>query len=74
MNDLFKKLNTLVKSRVNDVMGEVGSGLSDLVPSGLPKNKLDNDIASLRERINKAIEHEDVLQDRVKALQQQIAV
>lgn len=74
MNDLFKKFNTLVKSRVNDVIGEVGAGLSDLVPSGNPRNKLDRDIDALRERINQAIAHEDVLQERVKTLQQEIMV
>lgn len=69
MADLFKKLNVLVKSKINDA-------LSDF-PSGLPRirtgRNLDEDVAALRERINEAIEHEDNLQAKIAALQDEVS-
>lgn len=73
MNDLFKKLNTLVKSSVNDALGEAGSALSNFSVPGISREKMDADVESLRERINKAVEHEDVLQKRVQDLKDEVA-
>lgn len=69
MNDLFRKLNTLVKARVNDVLGDIPS-----LPQHSPLSpKVDQDIATLRQRINDAIDYEDTLQNRIAALHDEIA-
>lgn len=65
MNDLLKKLNTLVKA-----------GLNDLTPS-LPKIErkppdLDRQVTELRERINAALEHEDRLQATADTLRAEV--
>lgn len=69
MADLFKKLNTLVKAKVNDALGDLTSGLPRI--SG--GRNLDQDVAGLRERINQAIEHEDTLQAKIRSQQAEIA-
>ncbi len=68
MSDLFKKLNTLVKSRVNSVLSSAPS-----IPNPLSK-KLDKDVNSLRQRINEAIDHETSLQAAVRAFEDEIAL
>lgn len=68
MNDLFKKLNTLVRAQVSDALTPRPRTTHD--PLG---KKLDDDVESLRERINQAIEHEDKLQAQVATLHADIA-
>ena len=67
MADLFRKLNTLVKSNVGDLTPD---NFRQRLP-GLGKD-MDREIAGLRERINEAIEHEDTLQKRVVELRQEV--
>ncbi|GAB4508930.1 MAG: hypothetical protein OHK0046_02860 [Anaerolineae bacterium] len=69
MNDLFKKLNTLVKATVNDT---VGDPFRPRTPDPLSK-KMDQDIEALRQRINEAIAHEDKIRASITTLQQEIA-
>jgi DNA repair exonuclease SbcCD ATPase subunit len=62
MDDLFKKLNTLIRSNLNDVTPNIH----------LPKRSrpidLDRQVDELRKRINAALEHEDHLQATVRKL------
>lgn len=71
MNDLFKKLNLLVKSSMNDVLGD---NRSQRQPDPVKLGKqLGNEVRHLRTRVNDAVSHEETLQDRVAQLHQQIA-
>lgn len=76
MNDLFKKLNVLVRASINDVLGEdlaVGQPRRrPLTPEKLGKN-IDREIVSLRERINEALAFEDELQKRAQSIQDEVA-
>jgi phage shock protein A len=59
MNDLLKKLNVLVNSRLNDHSG------SPEKPSGLPRN-VEGEIEALRGRVNDAVEYEDEIKARIR--------
>lgn len=76
MADFFKKLNVLVKASVNDLLGEDraigGARRKPLTPDKLGKD-VDREIASLRQRINEALDYEDQLQTRVRTLQAEVA-
>lgn len=76
MNDLFRKLNVLVRAGINDVLGEdhaVGQARrKSLTPEKLGKG-IDREIILLRGRINDALTFEDGLQQRVRALQEEIS-
>ena len=76
MNDLFKKLNVLVRAGINDVLGEdhaVGqSRRKPLTPDKLGKN-IDREITALRSRINDALSFETELQQRVQSLHDEVA-
>ena len=75
MADFFKKLNVLVKASVNDLLGEDraigGARRKPLTPDKLGKN-VDQEIASLRQRINEALDYEDQLQTRVQSVQAEV--
>lgn len=61
MDDLFKKLNTLIKSNLGDIKPEL--------PRREPRPvDLDRQVDTLRKRINDALAHEDKLQISVVAL------
>lgn len=72
MSDLFRKLNTLMRAKVSEVLDDVTSGELPRIPNPMNK-KLDQDIETLRERINQAIDHEDQLQAKVGQLEAEIA-
>lgn len=75
MDDFFKKLNVLVRAGINDVLGDERSGrraAGTLRPDKLGKD-VDREIAALRERINQALDYEDELQARARALQAEAA-
>ncbi|MBI5669045.1 MAG: PspA/IM30 family protein [Chloroflexi bacterium] len=76
MNELFRKLNVLVRASINDVLGEdhaIGqSRRQPLTPDKLGKN-IDREIVSLRGRINDALSFEDELRRRVQTLQDEVA-
>ncbi|MCB9453736.1 MAG: hypothetical protein H6672_20085 [Anaerolineaceae bacterium] len=76
MDDLFKKLNTLIKVSVADALGE------DILPgkprrARLDPHKLgkdvDREIDTLRTRINDALAYEDELRQQVNALEAEVA-
>jgi len=66
MSGLFKKFNTLVKATINDALDVSTRSSGEFKPG----RKLDQDVKRLRERINDAIDHEDTLEARVAALQE----
>lgn len=72
MTDLFKKLNVLVRARVNDILGEElsrrGAARRRLLPERLGRD-VDREIVALRDRINQALDYEDHLLKRVNELQ-----
>lgn len=70
MNDLFKKLNLLVKSGINDVIGDDTSRRA-VDPRQLGKD-LSNEVDVLRSRVNEAIVHEESLQKQVETLAAEI--
>jgi phage shock protein A len=76
MNDLFKKLNVLVKAGINDLLGEESladrSRRQPLRPEQLGKD-IDREIASLRQRINEALDYEGELQAKVRAVEEEVA-
>lgn len=71
MSDLFKKLNTLVKSRINDLLSDSAARLRNLSPGQLGGG-MDAEIALLRRRINETLAYEDDLQARVQALRDEV--
>ena len=68
MNDLFKKLNVLVKAGISDLLGEESPAdrprRRSLRPEQLGKD-IDCEIESLRKRINEALDYEGELQAKV---------
>jgi chromosome segregation ATPase len=71
MNDLFKKLNVLVKSSLNDLVGE-GSSRPSSAPRRLGKD-IDREVAALRQRVNDALDYEDELKTRIATLEDEVA-
>ncbi len=63
MNDLFKKLNVLLKASLKDAVG--GGGERQLAPVRLGKG-VDREITALRDRINEAVRYEDEIKARIR--------
>lgn len=72
MSDLFKKLNLLVKSGINDILGEASGTWRRSESTPKSSKALDREVKALRQRINEAVAHEDSLQTRVSGLQTEI--
>jgi phage shock protein A len=76
MTDLFKKINTLVKSSLNELLGDdlaIGAPRRRaLAPRNLGKN-IDREIDSLRQHINEAVSYETELQERVNKIHAEVA-
>jgi phage shock protein A len=73
MNDLFRKLNVLVKAGINDLLGEdLAQSRRSVTPQKLGKD-IDREIVALRERINEALAYEDELQAKVRTLSEEVA-
>lgn len=71
MADLFRKLNVLVKSSLNDLVGDVATPRRRVSPERLGPG-IDREIAMLRGRINDAVEFENGLRRRVGELQAEV--
>jgi phage shock protein A len=71
--NLTDKLNTLIRSSVQGVLGDVTphSRRHDQPPLKLGKN-IDREVAALRQQIEKALDDEDRMTADIKALQRQI--
>ena len=75
MSDLFKKLNVLVRSSINEVLGAdlpLAELRRRLTPERLGPH-IDREVAALRQRINDALAYETELQSKVTALQDEVA-
>jgi phage shock protein A len=72
MNDLFKKINTLVSATINEVLGDNPAQRGTVSPQRLGKD-VDREIAALRQKVNEALEHETHLQQQLVTLQDEIA-
>ncbi|MFW5771958.1 MAG: hypothetical protein ACOCZH_01450 [Phototrophicaceae bacterium] len=68
MDDLFRKLNTLVRARVSDVLGDPLRSRRERTPSG---DALDAEVERLRQQINAAIDHEDQLKAKIAKMEQE---
>jgi phage shock protein A len=71
MDDLFKKLNVLIKSSLHDVVGDDASR-RNASPPRLGRD-IDREIAALRQRVNDAAVYEDELKARITSLEAEIA-
>lgn len=71
MSDLFKKLNTLVKASLHDLLGNEPQRRS-IEPARLGRD-IDREIRALRQRVNEAVAYEGRLQARVRELEQETA-
>lgn len=72
MDDFFKKLNVLVKTRIGDVLGEAPAEIRRRLNTVRLGDDLDREVAILRGRINDALSFEEGLQKRVKELQAEV--
>ncbi len=74
MSDLFKKLNVLVKTALNDALGEVSpEKLRERIAAMRPGSDLEGEVVQLRQKINDALAFEDGLQKRVAELSAEVA-
>jgi phage shock protein A len=76
MSDLFKKLNTLIQAGINDVLDDAQKTMKEPLKH-IPSNRLGKTIIGevdhLREKINDALNHEDILNARIQDLEGEIA-
>lgn len=70
MDDLFKKLNVLIKSSLNDLAGDESSRRSSQ-PKRLGK-EIDRELAALRQRIDDAYAYEGELKTRITTLEDEV--
>ncbi len=70
MNDLFKKLNVLVKARLNDIVS--GEEQPDRPGARLDKH-VDADVSALRARINDAVQYEDEIKAQIRQFEDEAA-
>ena len=71
MPSLLDKLNTLVRSSVNDFLDDVPGKKPSVNPARLGKD-IDQEVAALRKRIEEALTEEDAMKQRLDAMQQEI--
>ena len=73
MTGFLNKLNLLVKSSLNNFLGDTTTSRLPKVPAERLGKDIDKEIAALRTRIDQALSEEDAIQQRIGDLQQQIA-
>ncbi|MBE0690833.1 MAG: hypothetical protein IH587_12010 [Anaerolineae bacterium] len=75
MSDVFQKLNVLLRAGMRDLVGDDPLNLSTirniLQPEQLGKD-FEHEVAALREKINEALDYEEMLSNRVKDLQAEV--
>ena len=69
MNDFLKKLNVLVKASLNEKL----SGSGDTAKPAHVDKMMDEDVHSLRQRINDAVDYEDELQAHIRQFEDEAA-
>jgi phage shock protein A len=72
MNNLFKKINTLVNATINDILGDESSREKSLNPAHLGKD-IDREVGALRQKVNDALDHETKLQQQLVSLNDEMA-
>lgn len=74
MNDLFKKLNVLLKSSVNDAVRSVVTPEAASARRATRADKnLEIEVEGLRERINDAVRYEDGMKARIQQCEEEAA-
>jgi len=77
MPSFFDKLNTLVKSHINDIVSPLDDRMSRSRKKALSRQDirggLENDVVVLRKRIDDALAYEDELEAKINKLYQDIA-
>lgn len=74
MNDFFDKLNTLMRAKLGDLMGDSkSSSVSSTTDDPQSLNQVAKDAENLRSRANSAIEYEDKLEGQIDDIHQQLA-
>lgn len=74
MNDFFDKLNTLMRAKLGDLMGDSkSSSVSSTTDDPQSLNQVAKDAENLRSRANHAIEYEDKLEAQIDDIHQQLA-
>lgn len=71
MSDLFKKLNLLIKTNLGDLVE--GSSRREALPTDRLGSNIDREIRLLRQQVNKAVDYEAQLGERVAKLQADVA-
>ncbi len=72
MNDFFDKLNTLVRVKLSDLLGEskLTSASDDMPPTTM--QQVTKDAENLRTRVNDAVGYEDKLQAQINDIHKQL--
>ncbi len=70
MNDLFKKLNTLVRASINDFVDEAASTVRK--PGERLGKNIDDEVKALRLKINDALAYEDELKARLDTIRKEV--
>ena len=65
MSGIFRKLNTLVSARINDALASTTGGARRI---NLRRDKVAREVATIRERLDKAMASEQALVDRADAI------
>ncbi|MCL4256628.1 MAG: PspA/IM30 family protein, partial [Anaerolineae bacterium] len=74
MNDFFDKLNTLMRAKLGDLIGDSkSSSASSTTDDPQSLNHVAKDAENLRSRANNAIEYEDKLEAQIDDIHQQLA-
>lgn len=72
MNDLFKKLNVLVKASVNELLDSSGTPRRRALTPEVAGKQVEHDIKMLRERVDDALAYEGELAARVQTMQAEV--
>lgn len=75
MSDIFQKLNVLLRAGMRDLVGEDPLKLAtirDMLQPGQLGKDFEREVAALRQKINEAIDYEDMLTARVHEFQAEI--
>jgi len=71
MADLFKKLNVLLRARLNDLLSDEPSRSRSMMSAGRLGKDIDRELLALRQRIHDALDYETQLQGRAATLEEQ---
>ncbi len=72
MNDFFDKLNTIIRVKLSDLLGESKPSTSSGDGSSSTIGQVTKDAENLRERVNDAIGYEDKLQAQIADIHKQL--